>query len=90
MSCCGKKRSSVSSLPAKPASAVPSRAFAGIAPPARGSEFEYLGGNVLTVIGPGSRLRYRFVGHGSRVTVDARDRASLARLPQLREIPTRN
>lgn len=31
-------------------------------------------------------LTCRFVGHGARVGVDPRDRASLARVPQLREV----
>ena len=51
----------------------------------RGLEFEYLGGSVLTVIGQGTGMQYRFVGHGSRASVDPRDRASLARVLQLRE-----
>ncbi len=89
MSCCGNKRSNPSSLDkaSKPLAAlVQPRVFSapvGIAP--RGPEFEYLGGNVLTVTGQGTGLQYRFVGHGARVSIDPRDRASLARVPQLRE-----
>jgi hypothetical protein len=48
--------------------------------------FEYRGGHVLTVIGRGTGYQYRFVGFGARVSVDARDRASLAAVPHLREI----
>ena len=52
----------------------------------RGLEFEYLGGSVLTVTGQGTGLQYRFTGHGARASVDPRDRASLSRVPHLREI----
>jgi hypothetical protein len=48
-------------------------------------EFEYTGATALTVDGPSGR-RYRFAGPGSRLVVDPRDRPSLARVPQLREI----
>jgi hypothetical protein len=41
---------------------------------------------VLTVTGQGTGYQYRFVGFGARVEVDARDRASLAAVPQLREV----
>lgn len=81
MSCCGKKRISVSSAP------VSFAAPAGVA--VRGRDFEYLGGSVLTVTGQGTGLQYRFVGHGARVSVDARDRISLARVPHLREVMAR-
>jgi hypothetical protein len=56
-------------------------------PAARETLFEYQGGRVLTVIGQGTGLQYRFVGFGARVFVDARDRASLAAVPRLREVP---
>jgi hypothetical protein len=92
MSCCGKKR--VSDRPAAspigaPVGAGP-RAF-GIPAGTRagGVDFEYLGGSVLTVIGQGTGLQYRFVGHGSRASVDPRDRASLAAVPHLREVTSR-
>jgi hypothetical protein len=58
-------------------------------PPSRGAEFEYLGGSVLTVIGQGTGWQYRFVGHGARLGVDYRDRASLAAVPQLRAVGLR-
>ena len=95
MSCCGGMRSSARSAPTPkvPAAAV---AVAGerLAPPAgaaqRGSEFQYLGGGVLTVVGQGTGLRYRFVGHGARVSVYPSDRATMARVPQLRELPKRD
>jgi hypothetical protein len=49
-------------------------------------QFEYRGGGVLTVIGQATGIQYRFVGYGNRATVDSRDRASLAAVPQLREV----
>jgi hypothetical protein len=38
------------------------------------------------VTGQGTGYQYRFVGHGARLWVDARDRAPLAAVPHLREI----
>jgi len=55
-------------------------------PAIRETLFEYRGGRVLTVIGQGTGFQYRFVGFGARVFVDARDRASLAAVPHLREV----
>jgi hypothetical protein len=46
--------------------------------------FEYVGNTALTVIGPVTSARYRFDYPGSRVQVDLRDRAALARVPVLR------
>jgi len=50
--------------------------------------FEYQGGRTLTVVGQGTGYRYRFVGFGARLSVDPRDRASIAAVPELREVPT--
>jgi len=89
MSCCGKKRTSAASQfrTVQTAVAVPSPA-ATVSGPYR-PEFEYQGGGVLTVVGQGSGLQYRFVGYGSRISVDPRDRASLAHIPKLRQLPPR-
>lgn len=89
MSCCGKKRSNAGAIGAAATSAAAAEpnlftSPAGAAP--RGPEFEYVGGNILAVTGQGTGLQYRFVGHGARVGVDPCDRASLARVPQLREV----
>lgn len=90
MSCCGKTRSNAGSIGrATAASAVVVQPYSFAAPAGtalRGTEFEYLGGSVFTVTGQGTGLQYRFVGHGARASVDPRDRASLARVPQLREV----
>ena len=84
MSCCGKKRTALDGAAMK---APAPRAGAIAAGPARrGPDFEYVGGSVLTVVGQGSGLQYRFVGHGARHSVDPRDRASLAAVPALREV----
>lgn len=37
----------------------------------------------MTVVGPATGVRYRFEGPGALVTVDARDRESLLRVPGL-------
>jgi hypothetical protein len=80
MACCGKTRTTAS----RPASSITNAGpLAG--PATRDALFEYLGGRVLTVIGRGTGYQYRFVGFGACVSVDARDRASLAAVPQLRE-----
>jgi hypothetical protein len=73
MSCCGKMRSKTIHPPAAQAR-----------PPA--FVFEYVGRTGLTIIGPGTRTSYRFDRPGSRVMVDARDRASLASVPVLRQV----
>ena len=46
--------------------------------------FEYVGATALTVIGPITNKRYRFVGRGARVAVDGRDAPSLGAVPNLR------
>jgi hypothetical protein len=91
MSCCGTKRTSVSAPSTSATRAPVRRAVLGAAAVAGApaAEFEYLGGSVLTVIGQGTGVPYRFVGHGSRVRVDPRDRASLAAVPYLREVTPR-
>jgi hypothetical protein len=76
-------------IPAPIESALPPSAPVAALAPSRGLEFEYLGGSVLTVIGQGTGWQYRFVGHGARLGVDSRDRASLAAVPQLRAVGLR-
>lgn len=92
MSCCGRTR--LAQNPENPAFASASRIgaagqsasapFAG--PVLRAAQFEYLGGRMLIVIGQGTGNQYRFVGYGARLSVDPRDRASLAVVPGLREL----
>ena len=48
--------------------------------------FEYTGHTAMAVIGAVSRLRYSFMSPGAIADVDARDRASLASIPNLRQV----
>jgi hypothetical protein len=48
--------------------------------------FQYTGTTALTAVGPLSQRRYHFAGPGAVVEVDPRDRASLASVPNLRQI----
>jgi hypothetical protein len=48
--------------------------------------FEYVGATGLTVFGGVTRSRYRFAQPGARVSVDARDEASLDAVPVLRRL----
>jgi hypothetical protein len=77
MGCCGK-RSTMTAIPAKMA-----RPSASSSPY---PSFQYIGGSGLTVQGPASKRLYRFASPGAIVAVDARDAASLARMPQLRRM----
>ena len=81
MSCCGKVRATASRLASSTIST------GGSEGPATGAAiFEYRGSHVLTVIGQATGYPYRFVGFGARVPVHSSDRASLALVPDLREI----
>jgi len=73
MSCCGKMRTQ-----AVRAVAAPKHAATVL--------FEYSGRTGLTIIGPATRTSYRFDRPGARAVVDARDRASLATVPVLRQV----
>jgi hypothetical protein len=57
-------------------------------PPAqpRAAVFQYIGKTGLTAIGPVSGRHYRFSHPGAIVEVDPRDRASLALVPNLRQV----
>ncbi len=85
MPCCGQKR--LAQSPAK----APASNQHWMRPAARvgTAVFEYLGNRVLTVVGQGTGRQYRFVGHGARLTVDERDRSSLAAVPGLRLLSAR-
>jgi hypothetical protein len=93
MSCCGKKRSNLAQVSAQEAGGSIQRRLLSPMSPASGSglgvQFEYRGGGVLTVTGQGTGIQYRFTGYGARMNVDRRDRASLAAVPQLRELCAR-
>lgn len=48
--------------------------------------FQYTGPTALTAIGPLSGRRYQFTRPGAVLAVDPRDRASLAAIPNLRQV----
>jgi hypothetical protein len=86
MSCCGQKRAQQRQT---------SSAFVHelTAPHASGSRFpmgmayfEYIGPTAITVVGNATGRQYRFATPNVPVTVDARDRGSLARVSLLREV----
>jgi hypothetical protein len=52
----------------------------------QGTTFQYVGKTAITAVGPISRRQYRFGYPGAIVQVDPRDRASLAAVPNLRQI----
>ncbi len=89
MGCCGSQRRLLNLT--RPASAPRSAGSAntsGTRPPARQFEicFEYIGQTALTAIGGATGRRYRFDRRGARMIVDARDRPSLAAVPNLRQV----
>jgi hypothetical protein len=88
MACCGQNRQALNTSAAHAANrgtvGYPAKAFT--PSPLPSAVFEYIGDRVLTVVGQGTGITYRFSGRGARYTVDGRDRASLARVPQLREV----
>ena len=73
MGCCGKKRSQFRRTTSQREQEHDSPAY-----------FQYIGKTGLTVIGPGTRKRYRFDGPGAVVAVDVRDQRALADVPRLR------
>jgi hypothetical protein len=86
MPCCGKARTqiqgTISSQRPKPAPTVSqAQPYAG-----QSTYFRYFGQTGLTVNGPVSSRLYRFVANGAPIEVDARDAASLARVPNLRPV----
>ncbi len=89
MACCGQRRQQMRSPaipvrqtnnPAKPAGFVRSSVQK------QGSTFQYVGKKAITAVSPMSGRQYRFGYPGAIVQVDPRDRASLAAIPNLRQI----
>ena len=86
--CCGKSRAQFQAT-------IPRLPPAGFAPQGASPQgplgrlaratFEYVGRTRLTVKGPVTRQPYHFDRPGSKVQVDARDAASLAAIPMLRQ-----
>ncbi len=79
--CCGKARMQMKTnrTVANPARQTPPPASARV-------PFEYAGHTGMTVVGPVSGAVYRFDQPGARVEVDARDRALLASIRQLKQV----
>ena len=89
MACCGQRRQQMRSQaipvrqannPAKPAG------FAQSPIQEHGIAFKYVGKTALTAVSPMSGRQYRFGYPGAIVEVDPVDRASLAGIPNLRQI----
>jgi len=79
--CCGSR------APFRPATSTKPAPSAGAPFPfAQPGTFENIGGTGLTVVGPVTGRRYYFDRPGSRVTVDPRDRPSVAAITQLRAV----
>ena len=85
MPCCGQQKTDFGSRPrgvqtrtSTNNSARPARRYS--------VYFEYVGNTGLTVFGSATNKKYRFDRSGSRVEVDPRDRPSLSKVPNLREI----
>ncbi len=86
MGCCGGRRVVDPALPAR----LQRRLGAGAGRPPALRElaaFRYGGKTALTVRGGVTGRRYRFPRPGAVVLVDARDRPSLAPVPNLRQVP---
>jgi len=92
MSCCGSKRSQLTSAgPMRPASDVrrqtaPSPARLSPQAPPAPVIFDYLGPTAVTAMGPVTQRLYRFDGPRARMAVDARDAPSIAAVPNLRRL----
>jgi hypothetical protein len=82
--CCGNSRTQfrpgTSTRPARFASSQPQFARP------TGGTFENIGRTGLTVVGPVTGRRYHFDKPGSRVTVDPRDRSSVAAIRMLKPV----
>ena len=92
MACCGQKRSELVRriTPVRQYNSVPATNLRPGQPQIRLRPsvvaFQYTGTTTLTAVGPPSQRRYHFAGPGAVVEVDPRDRASLANVPNLRQV----
>jgi hypothetical protein len=93
MSCCGKIRRQVGATFAPRMDRLQSQSAEFPRPAGRLSRFpmgtvyfEYVGVTGITAVGTATGRQYRFSAPGMPVVVDARDRWSLAKVPNLREI----
>jgi len=89
MGCCGGKRSQISTPPARPFMSPHPRPTPPMTMQPLTTEtvtFEYVGKTAITVLGPMSRMQYRFHRPGERVQVDHRDVPYLSGVPNLRRV----
>lgn len=73
MNCCGSARSRSANFPSAPQTRTMVL-------------FEYTGKTALSIVGPGSRIAYRFDRAGARALVDRKDVSYFAQVPVLRQI----
>ena len=78
MSCCGNRRQQLRMSTREREPSQPRRYSTAF--------FQYVGRTALTALGTGTAQQYRFHRPGAIVAVDPRDAASLARIPQLRQV----
>jgi hypothetical protein len=89
MSCCGKMRTQLGATfnPAQFQHAGPRPPVGRFGRFPMGTVlFEYIGATAITAVGSTTGRQYRFSTPGAPVAVDARDRWSLAKVPNLREV----
>jgi hypothetical protein len=84
MSCCGKKRESLTQRPSQELK-LPPHTPRSQPMTATGLVVEYVGPTSLHVRGPISGQMYRFVNSGTRVVVDGRDAPFILSIPHLRK-----
>ena len=84
MPCCGKARTQLQQTSASPSFDARSPRASRPAPSI--TYFRYVGTTGITVVGPVSGQAYRFPASGATVATDARDAASLAGVPSLRQV----
>ena len=85
MACCGSRRLAAGNLSSGAVTAAPRTPItegrrSGVA------YFQYVGQTGIIVTGPATGNRYRFETYGAVVSVALGDRASLATVPQLRQV----
>ena len=85
-SCCGKKRAMISTDRRMPMPEATRDAPTGAATNSGVIYYQYLGGNMLSVLGQATGQTYRFVGYGALLPVDIRDHGTLARYRELKQL----
>jgi len=89
MACCGQQRQQMRTqiVPVRQASTAHEAVPLSQSPiQEQGTAFKYIGKTAMTAVSPLSGRQYRFGHPGAIVRVDARDRASLAAIANLRQI----